>query len=852
MIPKIYRWAALPAFFVIFFANTAFLNAQLNAFALPHATLAAAIGAGDTALTVDQTAGFPPSGEIAIETEVLSYSAVNGTTFVISGRGQASTTAAAHAAGVAVIYFPVHAGLLTQSIDAASTTLNLNSTATFPPGSGSFIIDQEIIGYGGGTTTTLTPLTRGLEGSAPTAHNAGAVIIGRAAAPEVQTFEVPRMVSSLDNFSGFAVVNTSEGPANVTLQLFNSDGTPLTLTDNSGTTATASRLYTIQPGHQLAGTVADLIGNTGNSNGYYASVSTGNAKALGVVPIGNVDPNTGFNRLTLAPFSFEAHTDALLPVAIQGSAQYGGGVTMEIGVIESTVANTITADFVDATGNVVQSVSLTPSAGQRIAQNLAAMFTDLQGQTIESGYVHLYSASPFTAYELVYIGNEIAYFDGIDRVFAAPTEVLPFVIASGGYQTRIVLTDGTAAVSGQAPVGIVNAELTAYNADGSLLSGAGITNPAFINFPVSGQFSKFLTDVFGIPSGASFTGYVKVSASTSSSSTGVVTSAILLNLNRNQVSAEPGQILGEKQLTFSPAWFDPSLTTAMALVNSNNDPATAHVEIIRGDGSVQKSTSVTIPGLGQSILVLSSLFPDIVPESDGYFSVTSSLPLYGMTAFDDGRLLVSGYPVKLPDDFTVSPNPINLATPNSSSVPADASSYPLTIQIPNPAPPGGLTVDLQMTNNVIASVPSTTVVIPEGRTSATVQVNGLISGATLLGVSAPGFNSVSAVVTVQNTSDFTVSRNVTLSPQSVTLPSGGTIQFTAGYDTTNPPAVVWNVSGVANGNNAVGTISTNGFFAAPLLLPTDQPLIVTISVTNVNTTFFGASTNVIVLPPPAQ
>lgn len=66
-------------------------------------TLASAIGASDTSLTVASATGFPTTGNfrIRIDNEILLVTAVAGTTFTVN-RGQEGTTAAPHSAGATV------------------------------------------------------------------------------------------------------------------------------------------------------------------------------------------------------------------------------------------------------------------------------------------------------------------------------------------------------------------------------------------------------------------------------------------------------------------------------------------------------------------------------------------------------------------------------------------------------------------------------------------------------------------------------------------------------------------------------------------------------------------------------
>jgi hypothetical protein len=826
--------------------------AQLNPLSLPHATLAADISSADTALNVDSTSGFPSSGELAIDTEVLSYSSLTPTSFAISGRAQASTTASSHSAGAVVTFFPVNAGLLTASIDSAATSLNLNSTSTFPPSTGSVLIDQEIIAYAGGTTTTLTSLTRASQGTTAASHNAGAVIVGRAIFPSGVTYYIPRFLSPFDNFSGLGLANLSDGPANISLITFNSDGSSLTVAAADGTTSTISKTLTLKAHQQFSGGIFDVFGDLGGATDFYATFSSGNPDALGVVPIGNVDPDMGLNRLELAPISTQMQTDLVIPIALQNSAQYAFPVSLEIGILAQASPAEVTADFVDATGNVVQSTTFTPTASQRLVDKLTDLFSDLEGQTIDSGYVHLTSTTGFIAYEIISVGKENAYFEAFPRSNAAPAMNIPVAISGGPYHTRLVLTDGTAAVSGETPVGTVSARITAYRSDGSLLSGTGITNPVQVSFPVSGQYSKFITDVFGLATYEPFFGYLKVEVTPGSSSSGIIVSALLLRDTNNGLTAVPGQILPRTKLFLTPALFDPLIMTGLALVNPNSVAVQASVQIFNGNGTLGEITSVSVPSQGQMAAVLSSLFPDIGIASDGYLSITSPLPLFGVIAFDNGNFLATGFPVQLPDPLVAYPNPLGLATPVNSSVPASASTYPLTVQLPNPAPPGGVTVYFNPQNSVLISLSAKSVFIPEGQTTGTVTVIGNISGAVVIDITSPGFQPTFVVVSVQNVSDLTLSRNVAISPLNPVVQSGGSIQFTLTYDTTNQPTLVWDVAAVENGLNSTGTVTQTGLYTAPLLLPTDQPIRVAVSALSASTIYFGASTTVTVLPPPAQ
>jgi cysteine-rich repeat protein len=83
---------------------------------------------------------------------------------------------------------------LSAGIEAASTTLTVTSAPFFPTSGGTVQIDAEWIGYTTKSGDTLNGLTRGVEGTTPAAHNAGAfVILVASHAPNTPTItQTPR------------------------------------------------------------------------------------------------------------------------------------------------------------------------------------------------------------------------------------------------------------------------------------------------------------------------------------------------------------------------------------------------------------------------------------------------------------------------------------------------------------------------------------------------------------------------------------------------------------------------------------------------------------------------------------
>ena len=67
-----------------------------------YTTLTVAVNGSATVLTVTSTTGFPTTGQIKVESEIITYTGITATTFTGCTRGARGTTAAAHAVGVYV------------------------------------------------------------------------------------------------------------------------------------------------------------------------------------------------------------------------------------------------------------------------------------------------------------------------------------------------------------------------------------------------------------------------------------------------------------------------------------------------------------------------------------------------------------------------------------------------------------------------------------------------------------------------------------------------------------------------------------------------------------------------------
>ena len=96
----------------------------------PITTLSSGINASDTTISVGSTTGFPDSGYIKVDSELIAYRAKTATTFTVrasTGRGRNGTTAASHSSGARV--FAYNSGR--WAFGGASATVRLPAIANY-------------------------------------------------------------------------------------------------------------------------------------------------------------------------------------------------------------------------------------------------------------------------------------------------------------------------------------------------------------------------------------------------------------------------------------------------------------------------------------------------------------------------------------------------------------------------------------------------------------------------------------------------------------------------------------------------------------------------------------------------
>lgn len=150
-------------------------------------TLTSIVSTTDTTINVASTTGFAPSGTFWINKELIGYAALTPTSFTGCTRGLFGTTARSYGPSIAVVN--------------NTTSVVLTSSATFGS-SGTILIGTELITFNANNTgtNTLTVVSRGANGTTPSAH----------AVADVVTL-VPTSGSNAWNGWGVAVSSASVG-----------------------------------------------------------------------------------------------------------------------------------------------------------------------------------------------------------------------------------------------------------------------------------------------------------------------------------------------------------------------------------------------------------------------------------------------------------------------------------------------------------------------------------------------------------------------------------------------------------------------------------------------------------------
>jgi len=225
-----------------------------------------------------------------------------------------------------------------------------------------------------------------------------------------------------------------------------------------------------------------------------------------------------------------------------------------------------------------------------------------------------------------YLEREVP--DESDLITGSVELAFPFQTSQSGTYTGIAITN---------PLNFkVNVDLAAYDADGILITGKGISNPVRLTMPRRGQIAQVATELFGIGFNASRLGTIRVIGQTP-----VLVGFYLLG-------EESGTKLDGTTAEVDPVngWIWPTVFhetptpfNTYEFFNPGTSAAKARLSLFDSDGHLVAEGSQTVAAGGTAVRNLADVFAgvDLNSFTGGYVKGSSDFPLVATQAFGNAR-----------------------------------------------------------------------------------------------------------------------------------------------------------------------------------------------------------------------
>ncbi len=304
----------------------------------------------------------------------------------------------------------------------------------------------------------------------------------------------------------------------------------------------------------------------------------------------------------------------------------------------------------------------------------------------------------------------------------------------------------------------------------------------------------------------------------------------------------------------------PNPANVTVTATSVADPTASGIAIVTVQQRVQVSVSPTVANatVGTSLAFMSTVLGSTNTVVN--WSV-AGIPNGNSTVGTISAAGVYTAPVTVPSPATVTVVATSQAAPTAFAAALVTILSPTQIAVAvGPATATVATNAIQQFNATVTGTLNTLV---------TWQVNGIVGGNGTIGtISLSGLYTAPSAVPLPNTVTVTaVSQvnptafgsatvlvtgsslvTVSVSPSTLNLGTGGSVQFFATVNGTTNTAVTWRVNGISGGNSVDGTITAGGVYTAPNTIPT--PATLTVTATSVaDPTASGFASVTIILPP---
>jgi hypothetical protein len=298
-------------------------------------------------------------------------------------------------------------------------------------------------------------------------------------------------------------------------------------------------------------------------------------------------------------------------------------------------------------------------------------------------------------------------------------------------------------------------------------------------------------------------------------------------------------------------------------------PATVTITAVSAiDAAATGSASVTV--LATPVITLSPTSANVMATQTVQFSATVTNTTNTSVTWEVNGIAMGNSTVGTIDGTglykapAVIPNPATVTVTAVSAVdPAASASAEVTITplLQVVVSPPSVTLQLLESQRFTATstIPGDTVTWKVNNITGGDATNGTI---TQDGVyMAPGSEPAAGYVTVQAYSVIhptifgaaivnigSTPPSVTVTPSTMNVAIGATLQFTASVSpSTLPQSVTWQVHGINGGNSTWGMISASGLYRAPLLVPSPPAVIIT-AISTAEPQVSGTATVTVILP----
>ena len=334
-------------------------------------------------------------------------------------------------------------------------------------------------------------------------------------------------------------------------------------------------------------------------------------------------------RIRITPFpSIPAGIQVTFPASVS-STQTGAILATTSGQSETVPradgSTEVIYEFSEAPSSSLEVESFTVPVSMTIDAAAAMGIINFQATLIPIGLATPNTAFPSTDIPR-YVERKVP--DETELSIGTIELAFPFRAQAAATYTGIALTN---------PTGFrVNATFTAYGADGSVITGAGINNPVVLTLPRNGQVAKLTKDIFGAGFSASTAGTIRVQGK----SPQVAGFYLLGDLQGPRLDGAIGD-LNSVQGWVWPVVFRriPAPFTTFEIFNPGTVQANAVLTLFDAGGRIVKTASQSIAVSGTVNREFGELFPgvDLNSFSGGYIKGQSDVGVVVRETFGNSR-----------------------------------------------------------------------------------------------------------------------------------------------------------------------------------------------------------------------